>query len=54
MELIQLELHRIVQPIPARPRETHVITFERPSAAGGPEPTVSDAGTRASEAEAEV
>jgi hypothetical protein len=31
LELIQLELKRIVQPIPARPRETHIVTFDRPS-----------------------
>jgi hypothetical protein len=26
---------RIVQPIPARPREMHIVTFERPAAGGG-------------------
>ena len=31
LELIQLELKRIVEPIPARPRETHIITFDRPT-----------------------
>jgi hypothetical protein len=34
LELIQLELKRIVQPIPARPRETHIVTFDRPAAGG--------------------
>src|SRR5262245_37804587 len=34
LELIQLELKRIVQPIPARPRETHIVTFDR-AATGG-------------------
>jgi hypothetical protein len=31
LELIQLELGRIVQPIPAKPREMHIVTFDRPS-----------------------
>jgi hypothetical protein len=35
LELIQLELARIVQPIPAKPREMHIVTFDRPSG-GGP------------------
>jgi hypothetical protein len=34
LELIQLELKRIVQPIPAKPREMHIVTFDRPSAGG--------------------
>jgi hypothetical protein len=34
MELIQLELKRIVQPIPARPREMHIVTFDRRAAGG--------------------
>jgi hypothetical protein len=34
LELIQLELARIVQPIPAKPRETHIVTFDRPSGGG--------------------
>jgi hypothetical protein len=34
LELIQLELKRIVQPIPAKPREMHIITFDRPAAGG--------------------
>jgi hypothetical protein len=33
-ELIELELSRIVQPIPARPREMHIVTFDR-AATGG-------------------
>jgi hypothetical protein len=32
LELIQLELKRIVQPIPAKPREMHIVTFDRPAA----------------------
>jgi len=34
LELIHLELQRIVQPIPAKPREMHVVTFDRPSTSG--------------------
>jgi len=34
LELIQLELTRIVQPIPARPREMHIVTFDRPAVGG--------------------
>jgi hypothetical protein len=34
LELIQLELTRIVQPIPAKPREMHIISFDRPAARG--------------------
>ena len=34
LELIQLELTRIVQPIPAKPREMHIVTFDRPAAGG--------------------
>jgi hypothetical protein len=37
LELIQLELTRIVQPIPAKPREMHIVTFDRPAAGGGTE-----------------
>jgi hypothetical protein len=33
-ELIQLELKRIAQPIPAKPREMHIVTFDRPAARG--------------------
>jgi hypothetical protein len=32
--LIQLELKRIVQPIPAEPREMHIVTSDRPAAGG--------------------
>ncbi len=41
MEFIHLELQRIVQPIPARPRETHVVTFERSPTAASSGPTAS-------------
>jgi len=34
LELIQLELRRIVQPIPSKPREMHVIAFDRPPPSG--------------------
>jgi hypothetical protein len=30
--MIHLELKRIVEPIPARPREMHIVTFGRPPA----------------------
>jgi hypothetical protein len=36
LELIQLELKRIVQPIPARPREMHIVTFDRPGSDAEP------------------
>jgi hypothetical protein len=39
LDLIQLELARIVQPIPAKPREMHIVSFDRPAAgreAGAP------------------
>jgi hypothetical protein len=39
LELIQLELKRIVQPIPARPREMHIVTFDRPVAGRDAEAT---------------
>jgi len=45
LELIQIELQRIIQPIPARPRETHMITFDRPSATTGAEPATPEANT---------
>jgi hypothetical protein len=51
LELIQLELRRIVQPIPARPREMHIVTFDRPATGGdtgatipGSAPVTSEAG----------
>lgn len=34
LELVQLELTRIVQPIPAKPREMHLVTFARPATGG--------------------
>jgi hypothetical protein len=34
LELIQLELKRIVQPIPSKPREMHIVTFDRPATGG--------------------
>jgi hypothetical protein len=40
LELIQLELKRIVQPIPAKPREVHIVTFDRPAAGGEPGTTI--------------
>jgi hypothetical protein len=33
-ELIQLELKRITQPIPAKPCEMHIVTFDRPATGG--------------------
>ena len=51
LELIQLELQRIVQPIPAWPRETHVVTFDRPFPTEGAQPTVP--GSRRSAADTE-
>ena len=39
LEMIQLELQRIVQPIPARPRETHVVTFDSLSTPERAQPT---------------
>ncbi|MGH8055700.1 MAG: hypothetical protein ACREOH_00480 [Candidatus Entotheonellia bacterium] len=52
LELIQIELQRIIQPIPSRPRETHVITFDRPSATMGAEPGTPEANTLDSRPEA--
>jgi len=44
LELIQLELARIVQSIPAKPRETHIVTFDRPSGGGtASDPTLAPA-----------
>jgi len=39
LELIQLELTRIVQPIPSMPREMHLVTFDRLAAGGEAEAT---------------
>ena len=44
LELIQLELKPIVQPIPARPREMDIVTLDRPAAGvetGAPAPSSS-------------
>jgi hypothetical protein len=52
-ELIQLELKRIVQPIPAKPRETHIVTFDRPAAGGEAGAPTSNSSTAALEAGSE-
>jgi hypothetical protein len=42
LELIHVELKRIVQPIPSKPRERHLVTFDRSPAVGeveGPAPS---------------
>ena len=51
LELIQLELARIVQPIPARPRDRHIIAFDR---ASGGEARSADQGLDSSFPEAEA
>jgi hypothetical protein len=51
LELIQLELMRIVQPIPAKPRETHIVTFDRPAAGGEARATDPDSAATTPEAE---
>ncbi|MBI3325499.1 MAG: hypothetical protein HYZ81_02185 [Nitrospinae bacterium] len=51
LELIHLELQRIVRPIPSRPREMQVVTFGRPSPASESEP--SPPGSTALEPQAE-
>lgn len=51
LEMIQIELQRIVQPIPAKPRQTHIVTFDRPSAVGETEPTAPGSTPSAPEAE---
>lgn len=53
LEFIQIELQRIIQPIPTRPRETHVVTFDRPSATTGGEPATPEANALDSRLEAE-
>jgi hypothetical protein len=53
LELIQLELTRIVQPIPPKPREMHVITFDRPAAGGGAGATTLGSAAETPEAERE-
>jgi hypothetical protein len=53
LELIQLELTRIVQPIPAKPREMHIVTFDRPAAGGEVGATSPGSATVTPEAERE-
>jgi hypothetical protein len=53
LELIQLELKRIIQPIPAKPRETHIVTFDRPTAQGEAGGTTPGSATVRPEAEKE-
>ena len=53
LELIQLELTRIVQPIPAKPREMHIVTFDRPAAGGEVGATSPNSATVTPEAEKE-
>ena len=51
LELIQLELKRIVEPIPAKPREMHIVTFDRPAL--GDDSGVTTSGSAALTQEAE-
>jgi hypothetical protein len=53
LELIQLEFMRIVQPIPAKPREMHIVTFDRPAAGGEVGATSPGSATVTPEAERE-
>jgi hypothetical protein len=53
LELIQLELKRIVQLIPAKPREMHIVTFDRPAARGEAEATIPGSAAMTPEAERE-
>ena len=53
LELIQLELKRIVQPIPAKPREMHIVTFDRAAARGEAEATIPGSAAMTPEAERE-
>ena len=53
LELIQLELKRIVRPIPAKPREMHIVTFDRPAARGEAEATIQGSTATTPEAERE-
>ena len=53
LELIQLELTRIIQPIPAKPREMHIVTFDRPAAGGEVGATSPSSATVTPEAEKE-
>jgi hypothetical protein len=52
-ELIQIELARIVQPIPARPRDMHIVTFDQSAAAGPVQHPDQGLTTARSESEAE-
>jgi len=54
MELIQLELKRIVQPIPAKPREMHIVTFDRLATGGETAVPLPRSSTVAPEAGCEV
>jgi len=53
LELIHLELKRIVEPIPARPRETHIVTFDRQPSGGDPEMMTSDPSAMTQDAESQ-
>jgi hypothetical protein len=53
MELIQIELARIIQPIPAKPRDMHIVTFDRSPAASNVQSPDQDLTTARPEAEAE-
>jgi hypothetical protein len=53
LELIHLELKRIVEPIPARPREMHLVTFDRAARVGESESTVPGSAAATSDAETE-
>jgi hypothetical protein len=52
--LIQLELKRIAQPIPAKPRKMHLVTFDRPAAGGGTAALLPRSSTIAPEARREA
>jgi hypothetical protein len=53
LELIQLELTRIIQPIPAKPREMRIVTFDRPATGGEVGATSPNSATVTPEAEKE-
>ena len=53
LELIQIELARIVQPIPAKPRDMHIVTFDQSPAAGNVQSPEEGLATARPEAEAE-
>jgi hypothetical protein len=50
LAMIQLELERIVLPIPAKPREMHLITSDRSSTEGKIGPTIQGSATAIPEA----